>query len=922
VNSPTGTPSASAEAPARLGPYPIEREIGRGGMGVVYLARDPRLDRAIAIKVLPADLAAGGERLARFEREARILAQLRHPNIAGIHSLEEDGATVFLTLEYVEGETLADRLARGPLPPIEALEVGRQIAAAVEAAHERGVIHRDLKPGNVKITPSGDVRVLDFGLAKEIGPLGAPNTSMSPTLTYASTQLGLVLGTAAYMSPEQARGRELDRRTDIWSFGCVLYECLTGRQAFAGETVSDVIAGVLEREPDLEALPREVPDRVRELIARCLAKDPMQRLRDIGDARITLDEVLATRSASGRLPAARDTGRFRGRAANPGRVARIAAISAAVAALVGAFVGAALVPHADRELRVVSIALPGGWKLRGSSITRDGRYVTVAAVPPGGGNLAHMYARPIGAPDFHELPGTASFQNSWLAGDQRSLLVTDVTTPGSDERRLMRVPIDGDAPPTPVCDWKPTWTNLAAPSGLPVLVSDGALSYVILGADGQPSPSHAIHVAGATGVTRVDLTSQSVPNGHGALVNVISYDARGWHYAVGVLDPPSGRVEVVVDDGGNAVWLGSGLLAFARGRLVYAIRFDPSARKTRGREVLAWSGLRTPWDASPGAFRVTEAGDLYHAPAGTNAGRAMALLGPNGKLDVVSGRRTFNGAPDLSPDGHSFVTDIVSARGLDELWIGDVRQPDLRRLTHDDEADCSSPVWSRDGSQIAYRRHAENARDGVYVADAATGATHRVLGRTRTSFRPLAWRPDGALLLVEEIPGANRLVVLPAGATDADTTKLTALHTTDADERGARISRDGRWLAWIGNASGTGEAYVAPLAGGTPVRIPTGGAWACQWALDRPVLYVSDPRGRLLATTVTESGGTLHAAPPDSIADLNAVQAAAWAAATEGRVLISVRSDDETELPHYQLVLHWLDEVKRRMRAAESVATR
>ncbi len=191
-----------------------------------------------------------------------------------------------------------------------------------------------------------------------------------------------------------------------------------------------------------------------------------------------------------------------------------------------------------------------------------------------------------------------------------------------------------------------------------------------------------------------------------------------------------------------------------------------------------------------------------------------------------------------------------------------------------------------------------------------------MLGRTSLSFRPLAWRPDGALLLVEEIPGTNRIMVLPAGATEADTTKLTPLHSTDADERGARISRDGRWLAWIGNASGTGEAYVAPLAGGTPVRIPSGGVWACQWALDRPVLYISDQRGRLLATTVTESGATLHASAPDSIADLSAAQAASWAAATAGRILVSIRSDDETELPHYQLVLHWRDEVKRRMHTA------
>ncbi len=279
------------QAGTRLGPFEISAPLGKGGMGEVYRARDTRLGRDVAVKALPDAFARDPERLARFEREARLLAALNHPNIAGIHGLEEVSGHPYLVLEYVEGDTLATRVARGALPPDEALEVCGQIAAALEAAHESGIVHRDLKPANVKLTPAGTVKVLDFGLAKGAAASGsAPDldVSQSPTLTHSPTVAGVILGTAAYMSPEQARGKPLDRRTDIWSFGCVLYECLAGRPLFEGETVSDLIAKILEREPDWSALPPAVPARVRELLRRCLEKDAKKRLRDIGDARIEI----------------------------------------------------------------------------------------------------------------------------------------------------------------------------------------------------------------------------------------------------------------------------------------------------------------------------------------------------------------------------------------------------------------------------------------------------------------------------------------------------------------------------------------------------------------------------------------------------------------------------------------------------------
>src|SRR5262245_55140600 len=280
----------------RLGSYEVLSHLGAGGMGEVYRARDSRLGRDVAIKTLTEEFAEDAERLSRFEREARVLASLTHSNIAAIYGVEEVDERRYLVLEFVDGETLAQRLARGPLPVDEAIDVCRDIAAGLEAAHESGIVHRDLKPGNVIITPSGQVKVLDFGLATASGASASgsnPNLTHSPTLTNQHTRAGVILGTAAYMSPEQARGRTLDRRTDIWSFGCVLYECLTGKPMFQGETVSDLIARILEREPDWSALPANTPPRVRELLKKCLRKDPRERLRDIGDARLELQDTHA-----------------------------------------------------------------------------------------------------------------------------------------------------------------------------------------------------------------------------------------------------------------------------------------------------------------------------------------------------------------------------------------------------------------------------------------------------------------------------------------------------------------------------------------------------------------------------------------------------------------------------------------------------
>ena len=406
----------------RLGPYEVVSPLGVGGMGEVYRARDPRLGRDVAIKALPADVSHDAERLARFEREARLLASLSHPNIAGIHGLEDVEGQRYLVLEYVDGETLARSLGRGPLPLDEALGVCREIAAGVEAAHEGGIVHRDLKPGNVMLTPAGGVKVLDFGLAK--GGAAAkegsdPALSTSPTMTHAATQAGVVLGTAAYMSPEQARGRAVDRRTDIWSFGCVLYECLAGRPVFEGETVSDLVARILEREPDWAVLPVGVPARVRELLRRCLVKDPKQRLRDIGDARIELEQVMA-RSSSGAIAVqAEDIAGGPAARRIPWWAAAIGVITLTVLAVL--LVGRVTERAGPRIARRFEVSPPPGMNLVTDpvecAISPDGRLLAFA--PADSSGMPRLWVRPIDSFAPRELPGTAGATQPFWSPDGR-----------------------------------------------------------------------------------------------------------------------------------------------------------------------------------------------------------------------------------------------------------------------------------------------------------------------------------------------------------------------------------------------------------------------------------------------------------------------------------------------------------------------
>jgi serine/threonine-protein kinase len=901
-------------------------------MGVVWKATDTTLGRDVAIKVLPDTFAHDPERMARFEREARVLASLNHPHIAAIYGVGSADGVRFLAMELVEGEDLAARIAQGPVPVVEALETARQIAEALEAAHEKGVIHRDLKPANVKVTPDGQVKVLDFGLAKALEgetPVASSSAmSQSPTITGPMTGANVILGTAAYMSPEQARGKAVDRRADIWAFGCVLFECLTGHRAFAGETVSDTLAKILERDPDLKALPGATPPRVRELLQRCLAKDPKLRLRDIGDARIALDEVLAARSPSGRLlvtdVAGEGTAR---RGGSPLTLAIVGVIGLAVGAGLWSVFGPRPSGGAGGEPTCVTVAMPPDVTVQGVWITRDGRTLVVSGRPKSedgsATSQARVYTRQLDRYEFKELPGTEGVLGAGPDNDSRALTFVAPVSPGAPQKRFARIPLDGSAPATTWVDWKDAWSDGAELENGDMLIREGLAAFVRLPkAGGGPSPPVKID-AGRPGVSNYQLTGSTLPGDRGAFVNLISYDARGWHYSVGVMDTKNGKVKVVEDDGGNGHYSPTGHLVFARGDVVLAVRFDPGRLEAHGTPVAVWSGLSTPFTFVPGGFTLTDDGDLFYRPGQLGGDRALAFLDAAGKLEPWSAeRRAVDGAPEPSPDGRRFACSIANARGIDEIWVSDVAHPGFRRLGTDPNADSFSPLWSPDGKRIAYVRYGKDGRDGIYVQDADGGEAKRIFKpeSEQVLYRAGSWLPNGsALLLWRSEPGQDKLAILPLTGAEADSSRLRPLLPSAFREFNPSLSRDGRLLAFGSDESGKGLTYVVEFhpdgTTGRPVEVGTSGSNGHLWSPDGKTLFVEDERRRLMKVAVT-AGPELSVSAPTQVHDFDKLRVAMWTVLRDGRLFVGIRNENEDEITRYDLVLNWTEELKRKMRAA------
>ena len=794
---------------ARLGPFEIGAQIGAGGMGEVYRATDVSLKRQVALKVLPEGVAADAERLARFQREAEVLASLNHPNIATLYGVEKSdpstgsgqAATIALVMELVEGPTLADRLVDGAMPVAEALAIARQIAEALEAAHERGVIHRDLKPANVKVRPDGTVKVLDFGLAKMMGPpegpfappdVGAasrPVASMSPTITTpAMTQLGVIMGTAAYMSPEQARGRPLDRRSDIWSLGCVLFEMLTGTRAFEGDDVSETLASVLAREPDWSRLPHDVAPVVAISLRRCLEKNPKSRVADAQDLRLVLtgafDVDTRAREAVATHPPAPASWR---RALTLGAVAAVVATVAASAAWL-------LKPADQRPVSRSIHLLPEGRALLGLggqvvSIAPDGRYFVYTS---GDG----LYLRSMDAIEDRFIPGSEAIgvtSDVILSPDGQSVAFSRASLGGGGE--LARVPVAG-GPLQKVTD---TSYALGATWG-----TDGTILYA------QPGGIWEVSDNGGESRRLIELKPdelpfrpQRLPNRDWVLFTVTRVlGGSRWDMAdIVIQSVTSGERRVLRKGGSDGRYLPTGHLVFAYQNVLYGAAFDVDRLEVSGETVPLVTGVRrvnAPGGNTGAAFfSVSDTGTLVYvpgvssAPSGASGLVWVARDGMRTPLKVPPDRYAH---PRVSPDGKWLAVER-QGNGTTDIWIYETSgETELRRLT--DRGNNRYPVWSRDGQHVAFQSDRDGS-SGIFLQKYdGTGSVERLTTADgRRVHVPEDWSPTDDLLAFSVLDGEARQAELWLWR-HADRRADRFGNMQSASLFNSMFSPDGRWLAY------------------------------------------------------------------------------------------------------------------------------
>jgi Tol biopolymer transport system component len=750
-----------------VGHFEILAIVGRGGMGDVFRARDGRLGREVAIKVLSAEYAQAPDGLPRFHREARLLATLAHPAIAAIHGLEEMEGVRFLVLEYVAGETLAEMIARGPIAVPRALELLRQVALGLAAAHEKGIIHRDLKPANIKVGPDGRVKILDFGIAKSLGERGTRRgRADGPTMTIASrddTDEGVVLGTAAYMSPEQARGLDLDRRTDIWSFGCLLYESLTGLRAFSGETVTDIIAAVLARDPNWNALPPATPRRIRVLLRRCLQRDVDRRLHDIADARIEIEDALA--SPLELQPVTPEGGRGR---AFIGFVAG-ALTAGLLAAEASRYGGRAAAPGMRRLLLG---PLPGAPLLHagarpGLAVSRDGLRAAYVAEGP----EPQIYVRDLARVGARPVRGTRGGTQPFFSPDGRWLGFTA-------DGKLKKVAIEGgeavtlcDLPGSAGAAWSGDDSIVFAP-GCASGPSDCGL-FRVSARGGTPQP-----------LTRADATDREVHSSP----RVLPGGARVLYVSEKGTTQRSSRMLAVSIDDGTVVALveGAESAAYASRRLLYrrgcallAIPFDPQR--------LRLEGAVTAVAKDVSAFEALEDDTLFLATGCISAETGVVTIDAAGAKAVSSQRQAFSGLA-VSPDGARLALTLTEGAGQD-LAVLDLKDGRLTPLT-EGEGQRQGPAWAPDGQHIAYERREPEELRGLYWIRPEPGSPEEPLLLSKEPLRGVTFTPDGSALAYERsLPAASEAWLLPL---TGDRTPRLLL----AGAANVRFSPDGRFVAY------------------------------------------------------------------------------------------------------------------------------
>ena len=904
----------------RLGPYEVTAPIGEGGMGQVYRARDTKLNRDVALKVLPELFVNDPDRLARFQREAQVLASLNHPNIAHIHGLEDSGGVRALVMELVEGEDLAERLTRGAIPIDEALPIAKQIIEALEAAHEQGIIHRDLKPANIKVRPDGTVKVLDFGLAKALEPAAgsSPSMSMSPTITTpAMTQAGMILGTAAYMSPEQARGRPTDRRADIWAFGCVVFEMLTGRRAFEAEDVSLTLAEVMKSEPDWSALPPAVSPALRTCLRRCLVKDPRQRIRDSGDVRLALD---------GAFDAAPETAAAASAVAAPPPLWRRALPAVLSAIVVGLIAGAAaweLRPLPRQVVTRFSYRLP-----EGQGFQNTGRQAV--AISPDGTEILYVAAqrlqvRSLWESEAKSIPGVeltlGEGTNPVFSPDGRSIAFRS----GADQT-LKKVDVRGGAAVT-IC-----------PAGAVLGISWNA-DDILFGESGKGIMR--VSAKGGqpellVGVKSGELAHgpQMLADGKAVLFTLASGTEAGrWDKAKIVVQTlKSGERKTLIDGGSDARYVSTGHLVYAIGGTLFAVPFDLRRLEVTGGPVPIVEGvLRAGANAPTGVaqFSVSSGGTLVYipGPASTSSGQSLIeLIDGKGTVEILKLPPAPYEHPRVSPDGKRLVYAIDDGKDA-SVWTYDFSGSELpRRLTF--EGKNRFPIWSSDGDHIAFQSDRQGDL-GIFWqrADGTEPAARLTTPEPGTSHAPESWSPDGKRFLFRELKGSTvslwTFSLQDKKAATFGDVKSSALTS-------AMFSPDGRWVAYefyTGSAdlavvSAGDGIFVQPFpTTGAKYQISSGTGIHPLWSLDgRELMYAPRSSAALTAVSVTTQPafalGNPQSVPRGGLVVGGPQLPRRYDMMRDGR-LLGIAPVSQTQsvavTPEIEVVLNWFEELKSRV---------
>ncbi len=889
----------SLEVGSRLAHYDVTALIGEGGMGQVYQATDTKLNRQVALKILPEAFAADPDRLARFQREAHVLASLNHPNIAAIYGLEEADDTRALVLELVEGPTLADRIAQGPIPVDEALPIAKQIAEALEAAHEAGVIHRDLKPANIKVREDGTVKVLDFGLAKALDTTPEGDPSLSPTLTAAATQMGVIMGTAAYMSPEQARGKPVDKRADIWAYGCVLYEMLTRQRAFQGEDVSLTLASVMKSDVNVAPLPSELPPNVRTVLRRCLEKDPKERLRDIGDVRLAMKGAFETTI---NVPLAEPT------APQSGRWRQALPLALGISAVAGVLTGLAVWSSTRAEPavpRVERFAIPppapetvgvSGTR-QDIAISPDGTRVVYTA---SGGNPFQLYVRSVDALTATPLQGlnTQVFE-PFVSPDSAWVGFFD----NSDDT-LQKVSILG-GPPVTICSmgsnilgahWAEDDTIIfgnTAPSGLWRVSANGGDPEELSTPDAAQTANH--------------VWPHVLPGGRAVLFTITGGVIE--QAQIAMLNLETGEQRVLVSGGSAPRYAPTGHIVYGVNGTLRAVGFDLDRLEvTNPNPVPVLDGVVTKLSGAAN-FDLARDGSLAYVSGagGGQTPRSLVWVDREGREEALPLPPQAYGVPRLSPDGTRLAVRVADG-SQQALWVYDVVTGAGLRLTN--QAVAGGPVWTPDGERVVFGWNIGGTFDLHWVPADGSGeieqlTTSDVLDMTTSV------TPDGRAVLFARVDGAQREIwQVPL---EGERTPTPVIQGEFAYGN-AEVSPNGNWLVYRSDQSGALEIYLQPYPGPGPrVPVSIGGGDMAIWSRDGSEIFY---RLGTSVMTVGVSGEGVVGTPTELFdgnhhTEFNGVRQ--YHVAPDGRFVTLKAGDVTAGQTSSQIVLiqNWFEELKR-----------